>query len=44
MELNFTYIIGQTKLNEEELEELKVKFIETQNELNEYEQLIEYIT
>ncbi|MCP3659537.1 MAG: mobile mystery protein B [Bacteroidetes bacterium] len=38
MGLNFTFVGGQTFLNEEEKSDLKIRFIETQNQLNEYEQ------
>lgn len=39
MGLNLKYVDGQTPLNEEEKEGLKIKFITTQNELDEFEQL-----
>ena len=39
MGLNFEYIDGQTAINEDEKEGLKIKSITTQNELNELEQL-----
>ncbi len=38
MGLDFTYSGGQTRLSEDEKDDLKIRFIETQNELNEYEQ------
>lgn len=39
MGLGITYITGQTSLNEEELEGLKIPFITTRGELDEFEQL-----
>lgn len=39
MGLDFDYIDGQTPLNEDEKEGLKIKAINTQGELNEFEQL-----
>tara|TARA_R110002124_G_scaffold241687_4_gene406902 strand:- start:8683 stop:9279 length:597 start_codon:yes stop_codon:yes gene_type:complete len=39
MGLNLKYVDGQTPLNEEEKEGLKIKSITTQNELDEFEQL-----
>jgi len=39
MGLNIEYIIGQTKLSEEEMEGLKITSISTRGELDEFEQL-----
>ncbi|MCB9256150.1 MAG: mobile mystery protein B [Chitinophagales bacterium] len=39
MGLNLRYLEGQTPLNEEEKEDLKIKSLTSQNELNELEQL-----
>ena len=39
MGLELRYVAGQTPLNEEEKEELKIKTITTQGELDEFEQL-----
>jgi fido (protein-threonine AMPylation protein) len=39
MGLNLNYEKGQTPLNDDEKEGLKIKSITTQNELNEFEQL-----
>ncbi|WP_317128698.1 hypothetical protein [Subsaximicrobium wynnwilliamsii] len=39
MGLNLNYEEGQTPLNDDEKEGLKIKSITTQNELNEFEQL-----
>ena len=38
MGLNFIYSYGQTPLSEEEKDDLVIKYINTQEELNEYEQ------
>ena len=38
MGLNFEYIFGQTPLDEEEKEGLKLDFISTKSELDEFEQ------
>ena len=39
MGLDLSYSAGQTPLNEEEIDGLKITHISTQNELNEFEQL-----
>lgn len=39
MGLDLSYFDGQTPLNEEEIDGLKITHISTQNELNEFEQL-----